>query len=240
MGLPATHPDDGTSKLKPLPEGTNIDTKDLGSSKQLTDRDHTLTFITDQLRANTKYQSDADTMILTTFADIQALLVDSEDEFKDDNDEELLKLLKSLLKNLFHKNNSPHKEQPESTKDKKTDASYSNSSLCSETFNPYDNYMLINERNNDVALKNYERIFDRFKTDHAIGINKILNNLKEVQKCYEGGSCLEQKETLSHTKGEKDDMIIEESIEKEPVKDLKVEKVEKEPDKCLMTLNTFQ
>ncbi|GJR08522.1 retrovirus-related pol polyprotein from transposon TNT 1-94 [Tanacetum coccineum] len=47
-GLPATHPDDGTSKTQPLPEGKNIDRKDSGRNTQLTDRGQPKALVTDQ------------------------------------------------------------------------------------------------------------------------------------------------------------------------------------------------
>nr|GEV36489.1 uncharacterized mitochondrial protein AtMg00810-like [Tanacetum cinerariifolium] len=124
MGSPSIHPHDGTSKSKPLPEGTYTDPKDLGSSKELTNRDHTLTLGTNQLRANTEYyvdktqstrfevsnpdrhkiktspkvELDIDTRILTTVVDIQALLGDSDDELKDESDDEVFKALEEMDK----------------------------------------------------------------------------------------------------------------------------------------------
>ncbi|GJT86689.1 hypothetical protein Tco_1068406 [Tanacetum coccineum] len=115
-GLPATHPDDGTSKTQPLPKGTNIDPKDSGRNTQLADRGQPKALVINLSGAGTKYpvdqtqstrfkvsdpdhnkgktssevESNTDTMILTTVADIQALLGDSEDELKDDSDEEML------------------------------------------------------------------------------------------------------------------------------------------------------
>ncbi|GKE31261.1 hypothetical protein Tco_1450583, partial [Tanacetum coccineum] len=38
-----------------------------------------------------------------------------------------------------------------------------------------------NYENTDASLRNYEKILDKFKTDHVIELNKILNNLQEVQ-----------------------------------------------------------
>ncbi|GKB27156.1 hypothetical protein Tco_0866557 [Tanacetum coccineum] len=47
-------------------------------------------------------------------------------------------------------------------------------------------------------------------------------------------------ETPSHTKGEKDDMITEETVEKEPVKVPRAEKVEKEPEQVPLILSHIQ
>ncbi|GKE74172.1 hypothetical protein Tco_1536213 [Tanacetum coccineum] len=45
-----------------------------------------------------------------------------------------------------HQSPTPHKEQPESSHAKDTDASDSESSSCSETFRPYDNFVPVTER----------------------------------------------------------------------------------------------
>ncbi|GKF93093.1 hypothetical protein Tco_0279812, partial [Tanacetum coccineum] len=63
-------------------------------------------------------------------------LGDSEYELKDVSDDELLEAGSP----------SPSRDQPESCKDKNTDASESESSVCFETFRPYDNYVPVIER----------------------------------------------------------------------------------------------
>ncbi|GJS66323.1 hypothetical protein Tco_0680887 [Tanacetum coccineum] len=101
----------------------------------------------------------------TYVADIQALLVYSEDELKNENareemDEDIQDLgneeaqtnhsTKNPTKEPIstkHESPSPTKDDPESSKSKQpVDASDSTSSSCSETFRPYDNYMPITER----------------------------------------------------------------------------------------------
>ncbi|GJU94756.1 retrovirus-related pol polyprotein from transposon TNT 1-94 [Tanacetum coccineum] len=47
-GYPSTHPDDGSSKTQPLPEGKNIDPKDSGRNTQLADKGHPKALVTDQ------------------------------------------------------------------------------------------------------------------------------------------------------------------------------------------------
>ncbi|GKF89470.1 hypothetical protein Tco_0263433, partial [Tanacetum coccineum] len=56
MGFPTTHPDDGTSKSNPLPEGTTTNPKDSGSSKQLINRNHALNLFTNQSGDGTEHQ----------------------------------------------------------------------------------------------------------------------------------------------------------------------------------------
>ncbi|GJZ22563.1 hypothetical protein Tco_0559602, partial [Tanacetum coccineum] len=171
-------------------------------------------------------EPDADTIILTTVADIQALLIDSEDELKDDSDDDVFEAGEEMDEDIQepdteetqthhstkqpilreHQFPSPPKDDLDSSKSKNSsDASDSKSSLCSETFKPYDNYMPITERqlheeaiasyadlkwsiddfhsttfnqykNTDTALRNFERIFDRIRTDQASGLNRILDN----------------------------------------------------------------
>nr|GEV56165.1 ribonuclease H-like domain-containing protein [Tanacetum cinerariifolium] len=159
MGSPSTHPDDGTSKSQPLPEGTSIDPKDSRRNTQLANRGQPKALVIDLSGAGTKYHvdqtqstrfevsdpdhnkgttsSDTDTMILIIVA--KALLRGSEDELKDDSDEEMLEAGEEL-----DESPSPNKDQPKSSKDKKTDASDSESSSCS--FKPFDNYMPVTKR----------------------------------------------------------------------------------------------
>ncbi|GKC25443.1 hypothetical protein Tco_1027593 [Tanacetum coccineum] len=119
-----------------------------------------------------------------------------------------------------HQSPSPNKEKPESSKEKKIDASDSKSSSCSETFKPYDNYMPITERkleanasyadmkwsidefhsttfrqyeNTDAALINYQQILNLFKTNHNIGIKRMLDNLQEVQNAVKEDPALNKK-----------------------------------------------
>nr|GFC07569.1 hypothetical protein [Tanacetum cinerariifolium] len=157
MGSPSTHPDDGTSKSQPLPEGTSIDPKDSRRNTQLADRGQPKALVIDLSGAGTKYHVDQ-------------------------------------TQSTRFESPSPNKDQPKSSKDKKTDASDSESSSCS--FKPFDNYMPVTKRvlvrqlqgflkvlyaqvvednwekhkkyeNIDAALQNYEMILNKFKTDHV-------------------------------------------------------------------------
>ncbi|GJT16160.1 hypothetical protein Tco_0874866 [Tanacetum coccineum] len=104
--------------------------------------------VNDLSGAGTKYQTSSEVeleyepLILTTVANIQALLGDSKDELKEDSDDEMLE----AREELEHQSPSPHKDDPEPSNAKEsTNASDSESSSCFETFNPFDNYMLIIE-----------------------------------------------------------------------------------------------
>ncbi|GKB90131.1 hypothetical protein Tco_0962403 [Tanacetum coccineum] len=121
IGSPSTHPDDGNRKSKPLTEGTNIDPKDSGRNKQLTDRDHISILVTDLSGADTKYQTssevkpDTKPLILTTVGDIQDLLGDFEDELKDDSDEEMLEAGEELDEEFLQFTNE-ETQHPHATK----------------------------------------------------------------------------------------------------------------------------
>ncbi|GKA91248.1 hypothetical protein Tco_0813118 [Tanacetum coccineum] len=169
---------------------------------------------------SSEVESDTNTLILTTVVDIQALLGDSEEELKDDSDEELLEAGEEMDEEFLQ--SATNKDQPELSKAKKTDASNSESSSCSKTFKPYDNYMSITERqlyeevaasyadlkwsindfhastirqyeNTDVVLMNYRHIITLFKTDHNTGIQRILDNLQEVHNAVKDDPALKKK-----------------------------------------------
>ncbi|GKB08287.1 hypothetical protein Tco_0836571 [Tanacetum coccineum] len=93
MGLLATHPDE---RLKPLVDrdsSTPPVTALLGiDAKYQVDQTQSTRFkvlVPDQNKGKTssEVESDTKTLLLTTVADIQALLVDSDEELKDDNDD---------------------------------------------------------------------------------------------------------------------------------------------------------
>ncbi|GKB38078.1 hypothetical protein Tco_0883020 [Tanacetum coccineum] len=116
--------------------------------------------VPDQNKGKTSYEVEPDTktLLLTTVADIQALLEDSKEELIDASDDDVFKAREDMNEYIQepetketqphhsietpteeplstkHQSPSPHKEQPQSTKNKKTNASDSESSSCSYTF----------------------------------------------------------------------------------------------------------
>ncbi|GJY70527.1 hypothetical protein Tco_0474230 [Tanacetum coccineum] len=122
MGLPATHPDEGISITKHLPEGTNTEPKDSGRLKPLTDRDSTTLFVTallgtaaeyqvdktqstrfevsdldqHQSKTSSKVELDSEPLVIATVVDIQALLGASNDELKEDNDDDVFEARKDM------------------------------------------------------------------------------------------------------------------------------------------------
>ncbi|GJX88276.1 retrovirus-related pol polyprotein from transposon TNT 1-94 [Tanacetum coccineum] len=137
IGSPSTHPDDDTSKSKPLPDGTNIDPKDLKRLKPLTDRDSSTPLITTLLgtdaeyhvdttqstrfevsvpnqnkgKTSSKVESDTETLLFTTFADIQALLEDSEEELKDASDDDVFEAREEIYEDIQQSINLPHHQR---------------------------------------------------------------------------------------------------------------------------------
>ncbi|GJY94859.1 hypothetical protein Tco_0511220 [Tanacetum coccineum] len=148
MGLPTTHPDEGISTTKPLLEGTNTRPKDSGRLKPLADKDSSTSPVTVLSRT-----LDCEPLKLTTMADIQALLINSEDELKEASDDDVFEAGEEMDEDIQepeteetqthhsiktpteephsqeNQSPSPPKEQPESSKAKETDASDSGSSF---------------------------------------------------------------------------------------------------------------
>ncbi|GJT00761.1 hypothetical protein Tco_0821930 [Tanacetum coccineum] len=145
---------------------------------------------------------DTNSMILTTIADIQALLRDSKDELKGESDDEMLEageefdveFLQSANEethhapstetptdkpiSIEHQSPSPNKDQPKSSKDKKTDASDSKSSSCFETFKPFENYMTIIKRQ---ILDNLQEVQNAVKDDLALN-KKVFKAVEAYTK----------------------------------------------------------
>ncbi|GKA02304.1 hypothetical protein Tco_0674969 [Tanacetum coccineum] len=168
-------------------------------------------------KMSSEVEPDTNTLILTTVAEIQALIGDSRGSSKMIVMKNCLRLERKWMKNSF-----TNKDQPELSKAKKTDASDSESSSCSETFKPYDNYMPITKRqlyeevaasyadlkwsindfhaatirhyeNTNVVLINYRHIITLFKTDHNTCIQRILDNLQEVHNAVKEDTALNKK-----------------------------------------------
>ncbi|GJR78264.1 hypothetical protein Tco_0149049 [Tanacetum coccineum] len=229
----------GTRSSKSLPEVKLTDPKDLEGNKQPADMGLPATH-------PDEVEPDTETLLLTIVADNQALLEDFEEELKDASDDDVFEAGEEMDEDIQeldteetqthhstktpteeppstkHQSPSPHKEQPKSSKYKKTDASDSESSSCSKTFKPYDNYMPITKRqlheeaaasyadlkwsiddfhsttfnqykNTDAALRNYKEIYDIIRTDQASRLNRILENLKEVQNAVKEDPTLNKK-----------------------------------------------
>ncbi|GJV53628.1 hypothetical protein Tco_1449369 [Tanacetum coccineum] len=157
--LPSTNPNEGTRKTKPLPEGTTIDPKDSGETyKSLIGVNLQLWLIS---QWPTLMEPDTEPFILNTFKEIQALLEDSKEELKDESDEEMYEVGKEMDEeeptSTKQQSHSLNKDHPESSKAKKSDnspdASDSESSSCSETFKPFENYVPVTER---VLVRNLQ------------------------------------------------------------------------------------
>ncbi|GJS02837.1 hypothetical protein Tco_0319345 [Tanacetum coccineum] len=157
-------PDEGTCISQPFPEDKTTYPKDPEGNKHPADKGLPSTVPNESIGTDAKYQVDQtqstrsevlvpdqhqsktsseveldfEPLKLTTTADIQALLGASDDDLKKDK----------------HQSPLPNKDQPESSKAKKTEASDLESSSCSESLKPYDNYMPITER----QLEKHEKV----------------------------------------------------------------------------------
>nr|GEX26440.1 hypothetical protein [Tanacetum cinerariifolium] len=171
---------EGTRKSKHFLEGKPTDVKDPGETN------NPLVSNPDYNKGKTSYEvePDTDTLILTIFADIQALLGDYEDELKDDSNEELLEAgeemdeeflqnLQGFSEVLYAQFAEDNWEKHEEVVASYADLKWSIDDFHATTFKQYENTI--------AALRNYERILDRVRTDHVTGLNRILNNLQEVQ-----------------------------------------------------------
>ncbi|GKB87076.1 hypothetical protein Tco_0959348, partial [Tanacetum coccineum] len=137
IGSPSTHPDNDTSKSKPLPDGTTTDPKDLTRLKPLIDGDSSTPLITTLSRTDAEYQvdttqstrfevsvpnqnkgktssevePDTETLLFTTFADIQALLEDSEEELKDASDDDIFEAGEEIYEDIQQSIRLPHNQR---------------------------------------------------------------------------------------------------------------------------------
>nr|GEV72496.1 hypothetical protein [Tanacetum cinerariifolium] len=126
-----------------------------------------------------------ETLKLTSMVDIQAMLGD--DDLKEDGDDDVFEAEDVMDKDIHdpetektqshhstehatdeeHQSHSPKRDQPTSSKDTKTNTSDSESSSCSDTLKPYDNYIPITERQLVSNLQNFSEIlYAQVAKDH--------------------------------------------------------------------------
>nr|GEZ78753.1 hypothetical protein [Tanacetum cinerariifolium] len=101
MRLPTTHPDEGISTTHHLPVGTKTDPKDLKRIIPLVDmvlstRRVTSLSGTNANKTSSEVKLDSKLLKLTTMADIQALLIDSEDEIKEASNDDVFKVKEEM------------------------------------------------------------------------------------------------------------------------------------------------
>ncbi|GJS15500.1 hypothetical protein Tco_0409972 [Tanacetum coccineum] len=162
----STHPQDTKEKTQPAVKGSPLAVPDEETGmKYKVNKTQSTRFevsVSDQNKGKTssEVEPDTETLLLTTVANIQALLGDSKDELKDDSENEVFKAREEMDEDIQEPNNVethhahstehqsplPNKDKPESSKTKKTNTSDSKSLSCSETLKPFDNYMPITKR----------------------------------------------------------------------------------------------
>ncbi|GKB71677.1 hypothetical protein Tco_0933089 [Tanacetum coccineum] len=159
-----------------------------------------------QSKTSSEVELDYEPLILTTVDDIQALLGAFDDELKEDSDEDVFEAGEEMVEDIQepeteetqthsstetpneeplsteHQSPLPNKDQPKSSRAKKTNASNSESSSCSKTLKPYNNYIPIIERQLATGgLVIYENMFDhRDQTDKLV--KKTMNHLDKISQ----------------------------------------------------------
>ncbi|GKC83450.1 hypothetical protein Tco_1139167, partial [Tanacetum coccineum] len=140
-GLPSTSLDKGIHKSQPFPENTTNDPKDSGNNAQPVDKDCLPRLL---MKTSSEVESDSETLQLTTFADVQALLL-SDDEMVQESDED--------------DHESSHAQE-------QSDESDFNSS-CPVVLKKYDNILPLTERQLVKCLQKLSRaIYDRISADY--------------------------------------------------------------------------
>ncbi|GJX93375.1 hypothetical protein Tco_0347961 [Tanacetum coccineum] len=135
--------DEGTRSSNPLRKGKPTDAKDPEGNMQPAGLGLPSTSLDEGIRkTSSEVELNTQTLLLIIAADVQDLLL-SDDELIEESDDDVFK---AKPVSQEHQSPTPNKEKPESSHAKETKASDSESSLCLETFKPYDNYMSIFER----------------------------------------------------------------------------------------------
>ncbi|GJW39120.1 hypothetical protein Tco_0064965 [Tanacetum coccineum] len=146
-------------KKKSQTDGTEFQVDTTQSTRVVLDRD------LNKGKTSSKVEPDTDSLILTTIADIQAMLEDSEASV-------------SLT----------YKDDPKSSKSKKfVDASDSESSLCFETFKTFENYMPITERQLVRNLQNISKVlYAQVAEDNGVDHEEAVASYADLRAIVEG------------------------------------------------------
>ncbi|GJS68396.1 retrovirus-related pol polyprotein from transposon TNT 1-94 [Tanacetum coccineum] len=174
-------------------------------------------------KTSSEVEPDTQTLLLTTTTNVQALLL-SDDELIEEIDDDVFEAGDEMDEDIqqadeeetqspkpskesstkipteesvSHEHQSPNlnKEKPKPSHVRDTDASDSESYSCSDTFNPYDNYMPITERKlekHEEAVVSYDDIrasiedYYEKNVDHKAQTNKLvqetMTNLDKISK----------------------------------------------------------
>ncbi|GKC00653.1 hypothetical protein Tco_0986789, partial [Tanacetum coccineum] len=204
--------DEGTRKSQPLPEGPHKD-KDLEGLNLPANMEPSTNLVLTLAGTDAKYQvdqtqstrlryrpltknkgetssevkSDTKTLLLTTDADVQALLLSDDDLAESEDDEFEAEIPTKERVSEEHQSPTPHKEQPESSHAKDTDAFDSESSSCLETFRPYDNFTKHEEAAASYAdLKAFIEEYYEENVDHRAQTDKLfqetMTSLNKISK----------------------------------------------------------
>nr|GEY68455.1 hypothetical protein [Tanacetum cinerariifolium]GEZ01711.1 hypothetical protein [Tanacetum cinerariifolium] len=224
-GLHSTVSNEGIGKTTPLSEGLRAD-KYLERLKPLVDTESQTPPVISLSGANAGYQVDQTQSTRFEAGDEMDEDIHQADEEETQSPkpskESSTEVLTEKPTSQEHQSPTPHKEQPGSSHARDTDASNLESSSCSETFMPYDNFVPVTERekhkeaaasyadlkwslkdfihasfnkyeNNDTALRNFQPPPTMFKTIHNTSMRRILKNLKGVHDAVKEDPALNKK-----------------------------------------------
>ncbi|GKE04286.1 hypothetical protein Tco_1396304 [Tanacetum coccineum] len=145
-------------------------------------------FITTHSNSSFKSQTFSLKTVVAKQESLEALYweivsLDEEEEFTSFQDEyEYIGQKHKMIKKIRDNNNWEKHEE--------VDASYADLKWIIEDFytTTFRNY-----ENIDASLRNYERILDKFRSDHVTGLNWILKNLQEVQSAVKEDTALNKR-----------------------------------------------
>nr|GEZ60651.1 hypothetical protein [Tanacetum cinerariifolium] len=255
-GLPSTVLDEGTGKTTPLSEGPCED-KDLERLKPLTDMESQTSPVTNFSRTSSEVKPDTQTLLLTTTADVQALLL-SDDELDEESDNDVFEAGDEMNEGIQQ---ADEEETQSYQPSKESSTKVPTKKLVSHEHHE----MQLIDYNTWLKgiLKKLKEVQDAAKEDPAL-IKKVLEATKAYNKNFTNlielltldrilpqAVCQQQhllspkvqkllgrgddfthtaiEEPPSHTDMEKDDMDTEEEVEKEATKEPEVENIMQEP-----------
>nr|GEV63933.1 hypothetical protein [Tanacetum cinerariifolium] len=194
--------DEGIHKSKPLHEDKMTNPQDSKGNKQTADIGLLAT------TPNEEVEPDIETLLLTTVADIQALLVYSKDELKDENAREVMdEDIQEPCNEETHESPSPTKYDPESSKSKQP------AGALDSTSSSWLNRILTNLKEVQDAIKE-DPALNKKVLEATKAYTKNLTNLIELLTMGESLAHTDTirpiKETPSQTEGEKAKMETEE------------------------------
>ncbi|GJS39940.1 retrovirus-related pol polyprotein from transposon TNT 1-94 [Tanacetum coccineum] len=243
-GLPSRVSNDGTVKTTPLPKGPHRDKESEGFKPPVETKPLT-TLVVDPLGTDAKYQAnqtqlarlryqsltknkgetsfevepDNQTLLLSTVADVQALLLFN-DELMEESEDEVSEARDEMDKDIHHTDEEetqsplPNTDQPESSHAQDTKSDFH--STCPKALKKYDNWEKHEEaaasyadlkseikgfhddaykvhKGTKAAFSSYEKLLVKFQAQCGKDAEKILGSLKVIQDAIKEDPALNKK-----------------------------------------------